>query len=162
MNPKQQFADTFSREHATTRRVIHSLPESKGEFRPYAGAKPARELAFIFSLGQGGIAAALNGDWQWPPQMPGAPATYGEVLAAFDATSAAVRDALERAPESRLRERVPFFTGPRQMADVPVLDLMWFMLMDSVHHRGQFSTYLRAAGERVPSIYGPSADEPWT
>ncbi|MDQ3419050.1 MAG: DinB family protein [Acidobacteriota bacterium] len=28
----------------------------------------------------------------------------------------------------------------------------------TVHHRGQLSAYLRAAGSKVPSIYGPSAD----
>ena len=28
------------------------------------------------------------------------------------------------------------------------------------HHRGQLSVYLRLAGGRVPSIYGPSADDP--
>ena len=26
---------------------------------------------------------------------------------------------------------------------------------------GQLSTYLRVMGAKVPSIYGPSADEPW-
>ncbi len=35
-------------------------------------------------------------------------------------------------------------------------------VMDSVHHRGQFSVYLRLVGAKVPSIYGPSGDEPWT
>ena len=29
---------------------------------------------------------------------------------------------------------------------------------DQIHHRGQFSIYLRMAGGKVPSIYGPSAD----
>jgi len=38
---------------------------------------------------------------------------------------------------------------------------MWFMLLDSIHHRGQLSVYVRMAGGKVPSIYGPSADEPW-
>jgi hypothetical protein len=32
-------------------------------------------------------------------------------------------------------------------------------LFDIIHHRGQISTYLRAMGSTVPSIYGPSADE---
>ena len=27
------------------------------------------------------------------------------------------------------------------------------------HHRGQLSVYLRELGVKVPSIYGPSADE---
>ena len=29
-----------------------------------------------------------------------------------------------------------------------------------IHHRGQLSTYLRPMGAKVPSIYGPSADDP--
>jgi uncharacterized damage-inducible protein DinB len=35
------------------------------------------------------------------------------------------------------------------------------MLYDTIHHRGQLSVYMRLAGARVPSIYGPSGDEPW-
>ena len=34
------------------------------------------------------------------------------------------------------------------------------LLPDFIHHRGQLSTYLRAMGGKVPSIYGPSADTP--
>jgi uncharacterized damage-inducible protein DinB len=47
------------------------------------------------------------------------------------------------------------------MADVRVIDILWFMLMDSIHHRGQLSVYVRMTGGKVPSIYGPSGDEPW-
>jgi uncharacterized damage-inducible protein DinB len=39
-------------------------------------------------------------------------------------------------------------------------DVLWTMLMDSVRHSGQFSVYLRTVGGKLPSIYGPSADEP--
>jgi uncharacterized damage-inducible protein DinB len=31
-------------------------------------------------------------------------------------------------------------------------------ILDLVHHRGQLSTYIRAMGGKLPSIYGPSAD----
>ena len=37
--------------------------------------------------------------------------------------------------------------------------LLWIALFDVVHHRGQLSTYIRPMGGKVPSIYGPSADE---
>ena len=47
------------------------------------------------------------------------------------------------------------------MGDFPVAEFLWFMLMDSVHQHGQLSVYVRCAGGKVPSIYGPSADEPW-
>jgi uncharacterized damage-inducible protein DinB len=29
------------------------------------------------------------------------------------------------------------------------------------HHRGQLTVYLRMRDVPVPSIYGPTADEPW-
>jgi MFS family permease len=38
--------------------------------------------------------------------------------------------------------------------------LLWLAFFDVVHHRGQLSTYVRPMGGKVPSIYGPSADEP--
>jgi uncharacterized damage-inducible protein DinB len=43
---------------------------------------------------------------------------------------------------------------------IPLAQACWFELFDHIHHRGQFSVYLRLAGARVPSIYGPTADEP--
>ena len=161
MNAKQQFGDVWARENATTRRVLQCVPPERGEFRPTNNLPTARELAFIFSKGQGGIAAALNGQWEWPGEMPPTPESWSGVLAAFDATSAMVRDALAAAPDSRLDDKVPFFVAPKQTENIPVAELIWFMLLDSVHHRGQLSVYLRAMNAKVPSIYGPSADEPW-
>jgi len=38
------------------------------------------------------------------------------------------------------------------------VDFIALTLKHSVHHRGQLSSYLRAMGGRVPSIYGPSAN----
>ncbi|NIP58360.1 MAG: hypothetical protein GWM92_04890 [Gemmatimonadetes bacterium] len=54
-----------------------------------------------------------------------------------------------------------FFTGPGTTGEIPRIDWLWFLLNDQIHHRGQFSIYLRMADGQVPSIYGPSADEPW-
>ena len=54
-----------------------------------------------------------------------------------------------------------FFTGPGTIGDVPKVEFMYFILSDQIHHRGQLTVYLRMAGGKVPSIYGPSADEPW-
>ena len=97
-----------------------------------------------------------------PPNLPPAPATVTEGVASYERGAKALIEAVRAAPESRLSERVDFFIGPGQMGKIPVRDLLWMMLMDSVHHRGQLSVYIRMAGGKVPSIYGPSADEPWT
>ena len=158
---KQQFVDVFEKETVVTRRVMTALPEGQSEFRPHPSSKTAREVASIFSFGYGRMAAALTNNWQWPPQFAPAPATYAEVVAAFDATTQAVQQALANTPQSRLFETVSFFTGPKQMGNVRVIDILWFMLLDSIHHRGQLSVYVRMTGGKVPSIYGPSGDEPW-
>jgi len=57
--------------------------------------------------------------------------------------------------------KVMFFVGPKTPGELSVAQICWFMLHDSIHHRGQLSTYLRLMGAPVPSIYGPSAAEPW-
>ena len=42
----------------------------------------------------------------------------------------------------------------------PLGGMIWSTLFDLIHHRGQLSTYIRPMGGKVPSIYGPSADDP--
>jgi uncharacterized damage-inducible protein DinB len=44
--------------------------------------------------------------------------------------------------------------------EAPLGDMMWSFLFDAIHHRGQLSSDLRPMGGKVPSIYGPSADDP--
>jgi uncharacterized damage-inducible protein DinB len=44
----------------------------------------------------------------------------------------------------------------------PAVLYLSFVNNHSIHHRGQLSVYLRPMGAKVPSIYGGSADEPWT
>ena len=48
--------------------------------------------------------------------------------------------------------------GPAGKWEDKKYSMAWGFLFDAIHHRGQLSTYLRAMGAKVPSIYGPSAD----
>jgi uncharacterized damage-inducible protein DinB len=41
----------------------------------------------------------------------------------------------------------------------PMMEFIWDFMFDAIHHRGQLSAYLRPMGGKVPSIYGPSADD---
>src|SRR5262249_3709242 len=59
------------------------------------------------------------------------------------------------------------WTRPAQMYyegklvfDGPVGRFLWDILCDCIDHGGQLSAYLRPMGGKVPSIYGPSADDP--
>jgi uncharacterized damage-inducible protein DinB len=162
MNPKQQFADVWVKENATTRRVLASVPPDQGDTRPIATMPTVRELGFVFSKGQSNIANALSGRWEWPGHTPPMPDTWDGIMSAFDATTTMVRDAISSTPLSRLDETVEFHVGPKRTSQLPVAEVIWFMLLDAIHHRGQMSVFLRAMKAKVPSIYGPSADEPWS
>jgi len=103
---------------------------------------------------------ALDGDIEFG-KMPKAPATMAEVIATYEKSSKAFVERIKKTPDADLNKTVKFFVAPKQMGDLRKMDVLWFMLMDQVHHPGQFSVYLRMADGKVPSIYGPSADEPW-
>ena len=158
---KQQYLDMFSREFPTTLKLMRAYPAGQDAFKPHERSHSAAQLVHTFTQENGVVIAAIRGELTMPPNFPPPPATLAEAVAAYERGAKSLIDAVQAMPESRLFEKVTFFTGPGQMGQVPLIDIMWLMLMDSVHHRGQFSVYVRMAGGRVPSIYGPSADEPW-
>ena len=161
---RQQFLDAYEREHATTMRVLRAFPPEKSDLRPHAKCKTARELAWIFvqerGLGQAGLNDAFaNGIPDRPPAP--APEKWDDILSALETAHVEFRKTFESFNDQQLNEPIKFFGGPKTLADYPRLGFAWFLLCDQIHHRGQFSIYLRIADAKVPSIYGPTADEPW-
>jgi uncharacterized damage-inducible protein DinB len=97
-----------------------------------------------------------------PPDMPAKPGTWQGMIDEVEKALKFMSDKVRKVDEHQLNTTVKFVTGPKQMSDLRRLDVLWFLLNDHIHHRGQFSVYLRMAGGKVPSIYGPSADEKWS
>ncbi len=158
---KRHYIAMYAKEFPTTVKLMKAYPAGQDDFRPHARSTPAAMLAHTFSLANALVAKAITGELTMPPDFPPAPASYSEAVANYERGAEELLEALEEMPESRLSETVDFFTGPGQIGPIPVGDLLWLMLLDSIHHRGQLSVYVRMAGGKVPSIYGPSADEPW-
>ena len=96
-----------------------------------------------------------------PPAFPPAPPTLDAIIQAFDDGHKKVADFVRNMRDEQFSETVQFPVGPGQMRDWPKIEFLWMTLSDQIHHRGQFSIYLRMADGMVPSIYGPTADEPW-
>ena len=160
-SPRQQFIDALNKEHETTRRVVDAYPADQADLKPHPRSNSALQLVWTFAIEEALILAALNDQLKLGGGFPPAPATWGEAVAAFKKNHADVTAALANAPDSAFQGTVRFFTAPKTMGDIPKTQFFWFILCDQIHHRGQLSVYLRLAGGKVPSIYGPSADEPW-
>jgi uncharacterized damage-inducible protein DinB len=163
-NARQAFLDAYEREHAITMKVLHAYPADKKDLRPHPKSKTARELAWIFVLERGlGKAVANDAFASAPPsgKPPETPESWEEILNKLEETHKDFGKFVKELPEERLRGTSKFFVGPNKLADTPLMDFLWFLLHDQIHHRGQMSIYLRMADGKVPSIYGPSGDEPW-
>lgn len=161
INAKQQFADTYKREQSTTLKVMNAYPQGKPDYRPHEGNNTAKQIIWTFVIENNVMLAATRGPVALGGGWPPAPATIAECIAAYQQSAKEFIAAYEKMPESRLSETVKFPSGKGQMGEFPVIDFLWFMFLDSIHHRGQLSVYIRPAGGKVPSIYGPSGDEPW-
>jgi len=161
MSAKDQYLATAGRELATTVRVLKAYPPAKADLRPHAKSKTARELvgAFLFDTHAG--EQVLNGAIEFEKIPQTGAATLSEMISSYETLTGKLLERVRRTADGDLDQKIKFHTGPRQTADVPKLDVLWFVLLDSIHHRGQFSVYLRMADGKVPSIYGPTADEPW-
>jgi uncharacterized damage-inducible protein DinB len=158
---KRQYLDIFAKEFPVTLRLMKAYPPGQDDFKPHVRSGSATKLAHAFTAENWAVLKVARGELMMPPDVPPAPATFAEAVANYERGAQELMAAVEQMPESRFSETVTFFTGPKQMGQVPVSEILWLMLMDSIHHRGQLSVYVRMAGGRVPSIYGPSADEPW-
>jgi uncharacterized damage-inducible protein DinB len=161
---KEQFLSAYDREHATTMRVLRAFPADQMDFRPHPKSKTARELAWLFVAERGlGTAIFNNAFANGMPagKMPEAPDSWDAILAAAESAHQDFGKLVRAMPDEQLVEYVKFFVAPKTMGDISRIDVAWFLLHDEIHHRGQFSVYLRMVGGKVPSIYGPTLDEPW-
>jgi uncharacterized damage-inducible protein DinB len=164
LHAKQTFLDTYDREHETTMRVLRAYPDDQLDLKPSPKSNSARDLAWIFVLERGLGTKVWNDEFAkgmpsgTPPKPP---EKWSDLLAALENAHREFRDLVASADEVTLDGKVSFFTAPKTMGQITRMDWLWFLLHDQIHHRGQFSVYLRMAGGKVPSIYGPSGDEPW-
>ncbi len=158
---KDMFLQAFERESATTLKLLKAYPANKGEFKPHEKSRTAKELAWTFVTEQGMVDMALKGNIDFSQPTPKAPPTYAEAVTAFEKACRETSTKVSKASEDDLNRPMKFPVGPGKLGDFRSADVMWMSLMDQIHHRGQFSVYLRMAGAKVPSIYGPTADEPW-
>lgn len=161
---KDQFLRAYEREHETTMRVLRAYPKDKIDLRPAEACKSARELAWVF-VAERGLGMLVFDDVfaKGGPSgsTPEPPDSWDEILSALEKSHREFGERVRNTPDEQMAETVKFFVAPRTMGDVTRMEFAWFLLHDEIHHRGQFSVYLRMAGGIVPSIYGPTREDPW-
>jgi uncharacterized damage-inducible protein DinB len=153
MTEKETFISVHNRECQTTVNLLKAYPADQLEMRPSLKSRTARELAFVLANQERFFQQAADGKMDLSLFANQPPQTLDEIIAVLGKNHKAVDEALSKASDEDLNKLVNF--GGHDMRR---LDALWANQFDLVHHRGQFSVYVRLAGAKVPSIYGPTAD----
>jgi uncharacterized damage-inducible protein DinB len=140
-------------------RVLKAIPEARTDYRPDPKSRTALDLAWLLAVEEAALLALLDkGEVEWK-ESP-APSRLDAIVSEFERNSAEVNTRLERLDRDAWDKKVRFLMGGGSAWEDSLSQMVWGFLFDAIHHRGQLSTYLRPMGGKVPSIYGPSADDP--
>jgi uncharacterized damage-inducible protein DinB len=164
MKLTELFLAELDREAPRTRRALDQVPAGRDDWTPHPKSMPLARLAGLVASMPSWVTLIIEQDELDLTPPPGAgqyqqPATdkLGEAL---DTNIAKARESLTRTNDDfllstdwRLR------AGGKVVMEAPRHVVLRDTLNHLAHHRGQLTVYLRLCGQKVPAIYGPSADD---
>lgn len=146
-------------EWTITKKVLRAVPETALDYRPDPKARNAGDLAWHIIASQlWFLDGILRGEF--PMEEKGKPEegfAIEQMIEWYEQRAPSLVEQLRAMPDEKLIQPVSFFG----LYNYPVVTYFNFLIVHTVHHRAQLSTYLRPMGGKVPSIYGGSADEPF-
>jgi uncharacterized damage-inducible protein DinB len=155
----------FDREMGITRKLLDRVPDGQFAWKPHEKSmtlgRLAEHLAELptwakVTIEDRGIDMAVG-----RPAGYVAPATRAAVLQMFDANVAVARAALAGRSDAELMAPWTLKAQGKELFTMPKATVFrGFVMNHIIHHRGQLSVYLRLHNIPIPSMYGPSADEP--
>ena len=156
MTDKERYMQVLEWEHATTLKVMKAFPADKLSFKPHQRSLSAHDLMMRFVGEQMLMASLPSGGFDAPPAGMNKEMSIDQILNMYEEGFMKVVKILKNMSEEDFNNKMTSFFGNK----MKMADAFWMPVKDQIHHRGQLSVYIRLAGGKVPSIYGPSADEP--
>jgi uncharacterized damage-inducible protein DinB len=140
-------------ESATTRKVLAAVPAENTEYKPSEKCMPGLALATHIAAAEVFfLKGVIDGAFEWKqPDLK----SSAEVVAFYDEHVPGLLDQVSALSGDQLAKKLKF-----AVFEFPAVEYLTMSMKHGIHHRGQLSAYLRPMGGKVPSIYGPSADEP--
>ena len=161
--PIREF-DDLADEFAITRRLLARFPAEHAEWRPHARSTSlaglATHLAWLPTFVQLIVSAsAIDASEVSTPSADAR--TADALLALHDTRVAEALLGLAATDSTHLDERWTLRHGEHVLRTGRRGRVLRELVVNhAAHHRGQLTVYYRLLGVLVPSVYGPSADEP--
>ena len=139
-------------------RVLRALPKERLDYRPHERSTSAGDLAWQLAAEQKSLCELVGrGETEWA--QPQGAKDLDAIVTAWDEATEELRRLLATLDDAAWSKKVKMTMGGESAWEAGLDDMFWGFLFDMIHHRGQLSTYIRPMGGKVPSIYGPSADD---
>jgi uncharacterized damage-inducible protein DinB len=166
MTLKEFFSEELEREVERSRRALQNLPDGKGEWKPHDKSMKFEYLAnmvatipqwIVMQITQDSLdIAPVDGSSSVPREKL---VTAADHVRALDKAAEAARKALRETSDEHLATNWQLMAKGKVVQEGPRRQLIQDTFNHWTHHRGQMTVYLRLTGAKVPSLYGPSADE---
>lgn len=158
MIAKNDLIQLLKKEFATTEKVMRAYPSDQLGLKPHERSSDAKKLMSTFVFEMYLLAMYVLGEELDINKFKSYdPEHMDALIANFKKETEMVIEGIEKLADADLKKTTTFAGR-----DFTFDDFILMMLHDQIHHRGQLSVYIRLAGGKVPSIYGPSADDPST
>lgn len=142
----------------TFHRVLNALPPDRWDYAPHEKSQPATRIVWtLVGETQALIDLIDKGEFSFGAAPEAVPA---KLLEHFDQKWDTLLKKIETMDEASWDKPGRFLLGGEVRMQMPISGFLWMFFFDAIHHRGQLSTYIRPMGGKVPSIYGPSGDDP--
>ncbi len=160
------FAETllpeFDLEMASTRKAIERVPTDKGAWKPHPKSFSLGHLTQLIATMPGWLTnMATQSELDLARGAGYSLESTDSLLAKFDKLVAEARTALANLKDADVAAPWSLKHGDRVLFTTPRGVTIRSTINHLVHHRGQLTVYLRLIDVPVPSMYGPTADEPW-
>jgi hypothetical protein len=156
---REYYKECFGAERPKFLRVMKAVPADRASYRPDPRSNSAADLLWQLASELGDACEVVDRgrvDFVLKP----VPAAVGESIAAFERNAEELERRISKMDDAAWDGKAQFAVDGHVAWETSVGDMLFGFLFDAIHHRGQLSTYLRPMGAKVPSIYGPSADDP--
>ncbi|MGZ4809760.1 MAG: DinB family protein [Thermoanaerobaculia bacterium] len=158
MTNREFFIKRWEAEMPAFGKVLRAIPDNQLAYRPHEKSTAAGALAWQLAGSQRALVDLLKkGDAKWDTSAH--PAKAGDIVAAWDKATEDLRKQLKSADDAKWSSMSKLTMGEGTAWSDSIENMFWGFLLDMIHHRGQLTVYLRPMGGKVPSIYGPSADD---
>jgi hypothetical protein len=157
-NFREYYKECFEAEKPKFVRVLQAVPADQATYRPHPRSTCAGDIVWLLASELHDACELVDrGEVTYIPRP--APAVP-ESVAAFEKNAAQLEARVAKLDDAAWDRKARFLVDGKVAWETSLGDMLFGFLFDSIHHRGQLSSYLRPMGAKVPSIYGPSADDP--